>query len=110
MTRPLIIYGDPTPLQMEYLKEAKGRIGKDFLAKPVVAQPGVVGNIISLVDPVPFYVNGGIAYLREPYTVDRMERALRQVWGYDEAKNLVTPEMWLSRIMGVDIRETEEGE
>jgi hypothetical protein len=112
--RPIIIYGNPTFEQLEMLREAKQSLGVNWLSLVNRAEPGVVGNIVAF-ESVPFFVNGGIAYLRPPYTVARMAAALRQVFGIDPPTHLVQPALWLEQILApgvnaVGVRELEREE
>lgn len=107
--RPLILWGDFTPEMMQMLKAAKDQLGVDWFVKPRRADPGTVGNVIATEWP-PFYVDGGIALLTPPYSTARMERAMRQVYGLEEPKNLKTRADWISRAIGGEVRELEGGD
>jgi hypothetical protein len=107
--RPIIIYGDPTPEQIDMLRQAKQSLGVNWLSLMNRAEPGVIGNIVAF-EPVPFFVDGGIAYLREPFTVARMAAALRQVFGIDPPTHLVQPAQWLDQFLGPGVTELEREE
>lgn len=107
--RPLWVWGDPTPEQVEIIRLAKNELGVDFYVKPKIAEPGIKGNVLAF-KPVPFVVNGLIANLTPPYTLPRMKVALAEVLGVTEPVHLMSTAQQLSEWFGSKVTELYEEE
>jgi len=79
---------------MQMIREGKQLLKVPWFLRPVPAEPGVIGNVLAFEMP-PFYVNGGIALLRPPYSPARMAAALQEIFGLTEPKHLIQPADWL---------------
>lgn len=104
--RPLLFLGNPTPEQMELVRQAKEELDPGFYVKPTRASDEHEGIALAFQWPDHPYLHG-FAYVEHVKTVGQMKSALRALWFGEHADRIITPVKWFAKA-GLQVREIEE--
>ena len=104
--RNLFTHNIPTAY-MERVKQAKLRILGDELVQPHKAVPGTPGRILAYGDMPPFACD--YALITERTSDAGLEAALKHVLGIQDHVKGVGMAEWLSKVMGAQVVEVEDG-
>lgn len=106
-TRDLPYFGQPTEQQVAMLKEGKALLNPGFWVHAVPAGLESEGPALAFKHPDYCYL-GGYAYVANTDTPEKFRNALACVYGIQYSEHLTTPAKWLSRVLGVEVREVFE--
>lgn len=97
--RPLWYFGVPTDQQKENLRDGKELLSADFLIRPKPVSDEAKGIAMAFSDPGYPYVSGFID-VSKTRTATQFRNALAAVYLGEYSEFVITPEKWLSRILG----------
>jgi hypothetical protein len=104
--RELPYFGSPTKGQAELLKAGKDLLNPGFYVQPKPVTPDTEGVAVAFEHP-PYPYLDGYAYVANSDTPEKMRNALAAVYGIRYTEYVTTPAQWLSRVMGVEVKEVE---
>lgn len=99
--------GTPTPAQVELLKAGKALLGVDFFVHADPVNEESEAPALAFEHPSYCYL-GGYAYVANSDTPEKFRNALACIYGIQYGEYLTTPAQWLSRVLGVEVREIVE--
>lgn len=102
--RELPYFGNPTPEQMETLKAGKKLLDPGFYVRANPVGPDSDGPAVAFEHPPYAYIHG-YAYVADSDTPEKMRNALAAIYGIRYTEHLISPEQWLSRVIGAKVTE-----
>ena len=106
-TRPLAIWGEPLPGDMELLKAAKAALDLPFLIAPVLAMPGGPTRVLALRSLPGFACE--YALIKDPSNPEALLAGMR--WVLDPSVEDTRASGygdWLSAVLGDDVVEVDK--